>query len=76
VVEFRYSNIEREKEAYGYDGVVKSHCRMCHGGCGVIVYLKQGGWRRSLAIPTAPSTMGPCAARDWPRPGWLTTPTA
>ena len=40
--EFIYSNVEREIEAYGYDSVVKSHCRMCHGGCGVLVYIKDG----------------------------------
>jgi hypothetical protein len=31
--EFVHSNTEREMEVYGYDSVVKSHCRMCHGGC-------------------------------------------
>ena len=35
--EFIYSNVEREMAVYGYDSYVKSHCRMCHGGCGVIV---------------------------------------
>jgi len=40
--EFIYSNVDREIEAYGYDSVVKSHCRMCHGGCGVLVYTKDG----------------------------------
>ncbi len=39
---FVYSNIAKEMETYGYDSVVKSHCRMCHGGCGVIIYLKKG----------------------------------
>ncbi|MFH1480300.1 MAG: molybdopterin-dependent oxidoreductase [Pseudomonadota bacterium] len=40
MAEFVYSNIEREMEVYGYDGAIKSHCRMCHGGCGVVVYTK------------------------------------
>jgi anaerobic selenocysteine-containing dehydrogenase len=40
--EFVYSNIAKEMETYGYDSVVKSHCRMCHGGCGVLVYVKDG----------------------------------
>ena len=39
---FTYSNVEKEMAVYGYDTVVKSHCRMCHGGCGVLVYLKNG----------------------------------
>ena len=42
VVEFKYSNVEKEMETYGFDAVVKSHCRMCHGGCGVLVYTKNG----------------------------------
>jgi len=42
MTEFAYSNIEREMATYGYDGVVKSHCRMCHGGCGVLVYTRNG----------------------------------
>ena len=29
-------------ETYGFDQVIKSHCRMCHGGCGVLVYTKNG----------------------------------
>ena len=40
--QFKYSNVEREMEFHGFDGVVKSHCRMCHGGCGVLVYTKNG----------------------------------
>ncbi len=39
---FVYSNVKKEMEVYGYDSVVKSHCRMCHGGCGVLVYIKGG----------------------------------
>ena len=42
MTEFKYSNIKKEIQAYGFDGVVKSHCRMCHGGCGVLVYTKNG----------------------------------
>jgi anaerobic selenocysteine-containing dehydrogenase len=40
--EFSFSNAKREMEVYGFDTVVKSHCRMCHGGCGVLVYTKNG----------------------------------
>ncbi len=40
--EFKYANAEREMEFYGYDSVIKSHCRMCHGGCGVLVFVKDG----------------------------------
>ena len=42
MTEFVFSNVEREMEVYGYDSVTKSHCRMCHGGCGVLVYVKDG----------------------------------
>jgi len=42
MAEFRYSNAEKEMAFYGFDGVVKSHCRMCHGGCGVLVYTRNG----------------------------------
>ena len=42
MTEFTFSNAKREMEIYGYDAVVKSHCRMCHGGCGVLVYTKGG----------------------------------
>ena len=40
--EFKYSNVQKEMEVYGYDSVIKSHCRGCHGGCGVNVYIKDG----------------------------------
>jgi len=39
---FSYSNVDREMSVYGYDAMIKSHCRMCHGGCGVFVYMKDG----------------------------------
>ena len=39
---FTYANTVREMEVYGYESVIKSHCRMCHGGCGVLVYVKDG----------------------------------
>ena len=56
--EFRYSNIEREMEVYGYDSVVKSHCRMCHGGCGVIVYVKNGKVAKIAGDPDCPIAHG------------------
>ena len=37
MVEFRYSNAALEMAVYGYDSLVKSHCRMCPGGCRVPV---------------------------------------
>ncbi len=40
--ELKYANVEREMEFYGYDSVIKSHCRMCHGGWGVLVFVKNG----------------------------------
>ena len=42
MTEISFSNVQREMEVYGYDSVTKSHCRMCHGGCGVLVYVKNG----------------------------------
>lgn len=35
--EFISANIEQTMKVYGYDSFVKSHCRMCHGGCGEII---------------------------------------
>ncbi|UCG05628.1 MAG: molybdopterin-dependent oxidoreductase [Desulfobacterales bacterium] len=58
MVEFRYSNVEREMEVYGYDGVVKSHCRMCHGGCGVLVYTKNGKAVKIAGDPDCPINHG------------------
>ncbi len=55
---FTYSNVAREMEVYGYDGAVKSHCRMCHGGCGVIVYLKDGRVAKIAGDPDCPINHG------------------
>jgi anaerobic selenocysteine-containing dehydrogenase len=56
--EFIYSNVEREMQAYGYDSVVKSHCRMCHGGCGVLVYCKKGKVVKIAGDPDCPINHG------------------
>ncbi len=56
--EFVPSNIQREMEVYGYDTVVKSHCRMCHGGCGVLVYLKNGKAKKIAGDPDCPINHG------------------
>ncbi|MBM4340135.1 MAG: molybdopterin oxidoreductase [Deltaproteobacteria bacterium] len=61
--EFRYSNIEREMEVYGYDSFVKSHCRMCHGGCGVIVYVKGGKVAKIAGDPDCPIAHGTLCAK-------------
>ncbi|MBW2096220.1 MAG: molybdopterin-dependent oxidoreductase [Deltaproteobacteria bacterium] len=58
MVEFQYSNVEREMEVYGYDAVVKSHCRMCHGGCGVLVYTKNGKVEKIAGDPDCPINHG------------------
>jgi len=58
MVEFKYSNAEREMEFYGYDAVVKSHCRMCHGGCGVLIYLKNGKAEKIAGDPDCPINHG------------------
>jgi anaerobic selenocysteine-containing dehydrogenase len=56
--EFQYSNAAKEMKAYGYDGVVKSHCRMCHGGCGVLVYTKKGKAVKIAGDPACPINHG------------------
>ncbi|HDZ91926.1 MAG: molybdopterin-dependent oxidoreductase [Deltaproteobacteria bacterium] len=55
---FVYSNTAKEMEAYGYDSVVKSHCRMCHGGCGVMVYVKDGKAVKIAGDPDCPINHG------------------
>ena len=71
-----HANIEKEMETYGYDAVVKSHCRMCHGGCGVLVYTKGGRVGKIAGDPdTAPSIMAPSAARGLHAPNWPITRT-
>jgi anaerobic selenocysteine-containing dehydrogenase len=56
--EFVHSNAEREMEVYGYDSVVKSHCRMCPGGCGVLVYVKDGKIAKIAGDPDCPINHG------------------
>ena len=58
MVEFQYSNVAKEMKAYDYDGVVKSHCRMCHGGCGVLVYTKGGKAVKIAGDPACPINHG------------------
>lgn len=55
---FKHSNVEQEMKVYGYDSVVKSHCRMCHGGCGVYVYLKDGKVAKIQGDPDCPINHG------------------
>ena len=43
---------------YGFDTVVKSHCRMCHGGCGVLVYTKNGKVAKIAGDPDCPINHG------------------
>jgi anaerobic selenocysteine-containing dehydrogenase len=52
------SNTEKEMQVYGYDGFVKSHCRMCHGGCGVLVYTKGGRIGKIAGDPDCPINHG------------------
>ena len=56
--EFEFTNVNREMEVYGYDSVVKSHCRMCHGGCGVIVYTTADAAREAEQTMLKGSTTG------------------
>ena len=55
---FNHSNVERELSANGYDYMVKSHCRMCHGGCGVYVYVKEGRVAKIAGDPDCPINHG------------------
>ena len=80
MLEFKFSNVAREMEVYGYDSVVKSHCRMCHGGCGVIVYVKDGKIAKIAGDPDCPinhgtlCTKGLASAQLAYHPDRLTTP--
>jgi anaerobic selenocysteine-containing dehydrogenase len=56
--QFTYSNVEREMEMYGFDSVIKSSCRMCHGGCGVLVYMKEGKVTKITGDPDCPINHG------------------
>ena len=58
MTEFKYSNVEKEMEVYGYDAPVKSHCRMCHGGCSVLVYTKKGKIAKIAGDPGCPINHG------------------
>ena len=58
MTEFVFSNAEREMAVYGYDGMVKSHCRMCHGGCGVLVYTREGKVAKIAGDPDCPINHG------------------
>lgn len=79
-VAFTYSNIEKEMEVYGYDSAVKSHCRMCHGGCGVIVYTKNGKAVKISGDPDCPINHGTLCPKGFAslqlahHPDRLTTP--
>ncbi len=63
MAEFKYSNSAREMEVYGYDSVVKSACRMCHGGCGVLVYVKDGKAKKIAGDPDCPINHGTLCAK-------------
>ena len=56
--QWRYSNIDKEMKVYGFDSVVKSHCRMCHGGCGVIAHVKDGKVFKVEGDPDSPLSYG------------------
>ncbi|MEJ2099915.1 MAG: molybdopterin-dependent oxidoreductase [Desulfobacterales bacterium] len=58
MAEFKFSNVEKEMETYGFDAVIKSHCRMCHGGCGVLVYTQNGKVAKIAGDPDCPINHG------------------
>jgi anaerobic selenocysteine-containing dehydrogenase len=78
--QFKFSNVEREMEVYGYDSVVKSHCRMCHGGCGVLVYVKDKKAVKIAGDPDCPINHGTLCSKAFGslqlayHPDRLTTP--
>lgn len=55
---FTFANINREMEVYGYESMIRSHCRMCHGGCGVLVYVKGGKIAKIAGDPDCPINNG------------------
>ncbi|GAB6061345.1 molybdopterin-containing oxidoreductase family protein [Deferrisoma palaeochoriense] len=55
---FRPHQVNREMEVYGYDRVVRSHCRMCHGGCGVLVYCRGDRAVKIAGDPDCPISRG------------------
>ena len=55
---FTYANTTREMEVYGFESMIKSHCRMCHGGCGVLVYVKDGKVAKITGDPDCPINHG------------------
>lgn len=63
--QFQYANVAREMEVYGYDDAVKSHCRMCHGGCGVIVYVKDGKVKKITGDPDCPINHGTLCSKAY-----------
>ncbi len=63
MTQFTFSNSAREMEVYGYDSMVKSHCRMCHGGCGVQVYVKDGKIKKIAGDPDCPINHGTLCAK-------------
>ncbi|RLB02592.1 MAG: molybdopterin oxidoreductase, partial [Deltaproteobacteria bacterium] len=56
--ELSHAKVKAEMELYGYDRVVKSVCRMCHGGCGVLVYVKDERVVRIAGDPDCPINRG------------------
>lgn len=56
--QFKFSNVEKEMEVYGFESVVKSSCRMCHGGCGVLIYMKEGRVAKIAGDPGCPINHG------------------
>ncbi len=58
MIQFRHSNVAKEMAAYGYDEVIKSHCRLCHGGCGVLIYMKDGKVKKIAGDPDCPINHG------------------
>jgi anaerobic selenocysteine-containing dehydrogenase len=51
---------------------LRTACRSCHGGCGVMAHFKDGKVIKVEEIPIPPSAMELYAARAWPSHNWCT----
>lgn len=55
--------------------IVKSACRMCHGGCGVLVHVQDGKVMKLEGDPDSPLSRGEFVQREWPASTISTIPT-
>jgi len=56
MAEFVYANVKKEMELYGFDGVVKSHCRICLVISGLIPKDGSLNYSSNLSRPLKPAS--------------------